>query len=76
MALPTRVGRVRVLLDPAAAEGPLHAIASPTGESTFDCVVVDRTGAVVMVMDGYESIAFPAPIPDSVVTPLRETYQP
>ncbi|HMT88483.1 MAG TPA: SDR family NAD(P)-dependent oxidoreductase, partial [Dermatophilaceae bacterium] len=76
MALPTRVGRVRVLLDPAAAEGPLHAIASPTGESTFDCVVVDRTGAVIMVMDGYESIAFPAPIPDSVVTPLRETYQP
>jgi hypothetical protein len=29
-----------------------------------------------MVMDGYESIAFPAPIPDSVVTALRETYQP
>ena len=76
MALPNHVERVQVLSDPASASGPLMAMAKPVGESAFDCLVVDSTGNVVMRMDGYQSIAFPAPIPDDVTAVLRDTFTP
>jgi NAD(P)-dependent dehydrogenase (short-subunit alcohol dehydrogenase family) len=74
MALPTRVGRLRVLRDPATVDGPLYALARPAGGSRFDCAVVDGRGSVVMRMDGYESIVFPAPIPESVMGALTATF--
>ena len=76
MALPNHVERVQVLRDPASAAGPLMALAKPVGDSAFDCLVVDSTGDVVMRMDGYQSIAFPAPIPDEVTAVLRATFTP
>ncbi|HRW20020.1 MAG TPA: SDR family NAD(P)-dependent oxidoreductase, partial [Dermatophilaceae bacterium] len=74
MALPTRVGRVRVLADPDTAVRPLHALARQVGPSRFDCAVVDGDGAVVMRMDGYESIELPAPIPTEVLGALEQTF--
>ncbi|HQH91853.1 MAG TPA: SDR family NAD(P)-dependent oxidoreductase, partial [Dermatophilaceae bacterium] len=74
MALPTRVGRLRVLRDPATVDGPFYALARPAGESRFDCAVVDGRGSVVMRMDGYESIVLPAPIPESVMGALTATF--
>ena len=76
MALPTRVGRLRVLRDPATVEGPLYALARPNGGSRFDCAVVDARGSVVLRMDGYESIVLPAPIPESVMSALTATFGP
>ncbi|MGB4810820.1 MAG: SDR family NAD(P)-dependent oxidoreductase, partial [Candidatus Phosphoribacter baldrii] len=74
MALPTRVGRLRVLRDPATVDGPLYALARPAGESKFDCAVIDGRGSVVVRMDGYESIVLPAPIPDAVMGALTATF--
>ncbi len=74
MALPTRVGRVRVLADPDSAPRPLHALARPVGPSRFDCVVVDAEGGVVLVMDGYQSIELPSAIPDQVQQALDDTF--
>jgi hypothetical protein len=74
MALPTRVGRLRVLRDPATVEGPLYALARPAGPSRFDCTVIDGKGSVVVRMDGYESIVLPTPIPDIVLGALEATF--
>ncbi|MFZ1287903.1 MAG: SDR family oxidoreductase, partial [Candidatus Phosphoribacter sp.] len=74
MALPTKVGRLRVLRDPATVDGPLYSLARPAGESRFDCAVVDGRGSVVVRMDGYESIVLPAPIPEAVKDALTATF--
>ncbi|PID95922.1 MAG: hypothetical protein CSA84_07545 [Actinomycetales bacterium] len=74
MALPTRVGRMRVLIDPASVDGPLYSIARPAGESAFDCAIVDGKGNVVVRMDKYESIVLPTPIPESVLSALDATF--
>ncbi len=74
LALPMRVGSARVLADPATVSGPLHAVAHEVTPGVFDCVVVDTDGTVVARLDGYETIALPAPIPDDVAADLRATF--
>ncbi len=74
MGLPTRVGRVRVLRDPAQVQGRLFGLAWPKGPSTFDCAVVDGAGDVLMRMEGYQSVELPAPLPDAVQQTLRATF--
>jgi hypothetical protein len=76
LALPTRVGRASMLADPTTATGPLHAVARETASGVFDCVVVDAAGAVIVRLDGYETIALPAPIADEVAADLRAAFRP
>ena len=74
LALPLGVDRVRVLADPAGAQGPLLAKAEASGEA-FDVVVVDADGGVVVKLEGYATIPFPAAIPGDIAETLRATYQ-
>ena len=76
LALPTRVGSASTLIDPAQATGPLHAIARETASGVFDCVVVDANGDVIVRLDGYETIALPAPIADDVAADLHAAFRP
>ncbi len=72
MALPSRVGSVRVLGEPA--DGPMYAVAHQVGEGVFDCVVVDEAGRVVVRLDGYQSIPIPSPVPGDVLAPLARAF--
>jgi hypothetical protein len=74
LALPMRVGSASVLADPATATGGLHAVAHEIAPGVFDCVVVDADGTVVVRLDGYETIALPAPIPDDVAADLHAAF--
>jgi NAD(P)-dependent dehydrogenase (short-subunit alcohol dehydrogenase family) len=76
LALPTKVGSASTLIDPAQATGPLHAIARETSSGVFDCVVVDGNGDVIVRLDGYETIALPAPIADDVAADLHAAFRP
>ena len=73
LALPLSVGRVRVLLDPAAATGRLVAHAEAL-DGHVDAVVVDEKGRVVVRLDGYRTIAMPGGIPDDVRGCLRAAF--
>ncbi len=72
MALPARVGSMRVLGD--AGDGPLYAVARQVAEGTFDCVVLDSDGDVVLRLDGYQSVPLPSPVSGDVVAPLAEAF--
>ena len=72
LALPQAVDRVAVLVPDA--DGELYAVATPTGESAFDAVVVDAEGRVVVRLEGYHSVPVPMPIPDEVAGPLAGAY--
>ncbi len=72
MALPSRVGSVRVLGAPG--EGPVYAVARQVGEGAFDCVVVDEGGRVLVRLDGYQSIPLPSPVPGDVLAPLAQAF--
>jgi NAD(P)-dependent dehydrogenase (short-subunit alcohol dehydrogenase family)/acyl carrier protein len=72
MALPTGIGRVSTYGDPSTATGRLFAVASRSGDSLFDCRVVDESGTVFVVMDNYRTIALPSPLADDGVAPFRE----
>lgn len=74
MALPNRIDRVQVYIDPLHADGPLFAMSRQVAESRFDCTVVDMQCRVVMRMDGYGSIAMPASLPDDIAGSLREVF--
>ncbi len=74
MALPTAVQRLQVLRDPTSTTGPLYAWARASGPSTFDCEVVDGGGALVLRMDGYQSIPVPGPVPPHVAEALHAAY--
>ncbi|MGD9702702.1 MAG: SDR family NAD(P)-dependent oxidoreductase [Acidimicrobiia bacterium] len=75
LALPMRVGSARLLIDPAAASGPLYATAHQTGPDVFDCTVVDGTGCVVARLDGYRTVALPTPIPEPVAADLHAAFR-
>jgi acyl transferase domain-containing protein len=75
LALPTGIGRVRLLADPAALKGALHATARPVAAGRFDCRVLDAKGRVVLALDDYRSIPLPAPIPAPVAAMLRDAFE-
>ncbi len=75
LALPTRIGSARLLGDPSEASQPLHAVAHQISTGVFDCVVVDADGAVLVRLDGYETIPLPAPISEAVAAGLHETFR-
>ena len=76
LALPAHVDRLSVLGDvgdrPTATA--LVAVARPiagrpTASSTAQ--VLDRTGRVMLRLDGYRTVPLPGPLPDDVRAPLR-----
>ncbi len=69
-ALPSHVDRATVLGD-TPVEGPLRALARPSGDDGFDCVVCDAAGTVVARLEGYRTSELPVPLPDEVVAPLQ-----
>ncbi len=75
LALPMQVGSASVLIDPATAAAPLHAVAREVATGVFDCLVVDATGRVVVRLDGYRTIPLPAPIPEVVASALHTTFR-
>jgi hypothetical protein len=72
MALPARVRSSRVVS--TDAEGGVYAVARQVGDGTYDCVVVDGTGRVLVHVDGYETVPLPTTVPDEVVAPLAEAF--
>jgi hypothetical protein len=73
LALPMSVGRVRVLLDPATATGPLVAHAE-VHDGHVDALVVDDEGRVVVRLDGYTTVPLPGGVPDDVRGPLDAAF--
>ena len=72
MALPRRVGSARVLAQPG--DTAVYAAAVPTGEATFDVVVTDEDGRVLLRLDGYESIPLPVPVDPVVGAPFADAF--
>ncbi|MGE5813459.1 MAG: SDR family NAD(P)-dependent oxidoreductase, partial [Acidobacteriota bacterium] len=63
MALPHRVGRVSVAPFVEAAAGPIYAMDRPGVEKgTFDAVVVDSLGRLLVILRGYGTTEVPDPI--------------
>jgi hypothetical protein len=60
LALPQHVDCLRLLSDPPS--GPLYAVAIQSGDG-FDCTLQTAAGEVVLGLDGYRTIALPAPVP-------------
>jgi len=69
------VGRPRFFGDPAAAARPLRACATPTGQDSFDCMVVDASGRVIARLDGYRTVVLPTAIPEAVAADLHATFR-
>jgi hypothetical protein len=75
LALPTRIGRLRLHRAPAQAALPLRATARETTPGRFDCQVIDAKGQLVLQLQEYGTIPLPAPIPEAVAAVLRATFQ-
>jgi hypothetical protein len=75
LALPTRVGRAVTFPAAATASGRIRAISTESAPGVHDCVVVDEAGTVLARLDGYETIALPAPIAADIATDLHATYR-
>jgi NAD(P)-dependent dehydrogenase (short-subunit alcohol dehydrogenase family) len=77
LGLPTAVGRVNV---PADADhpgddggaGPRFAVVRPVDDGTFDAVVVDAAGRVLVRLEGYRTTTLPGGPADDEVAPFRE----
>jgi hypothetical protein len=76
MALPARVRSCRILTgsDAATAEGAVYAVARQVDEATFDCVVLDSTGRVLVRLEGYRTVPLPTSVPDDVLDPLAAAF--
>ena len=75
LALPMSVGRVRVLLDPATATGPLVAHAE-VHDGHVDALVVDDEGRVVVRLDGYTTVPLPGRGPRRRARPSQAAFEP
>jgi NADP-dependent 3-hydroxy acid dehydrogenase YdfG len=74
MALPARVRSARVLTGAGAAEGAVYAVARQVDEATFDCMVLDATGRVLVRVEGYQTVPLPTPVPEDVLDPLATAF--
>ncbi len=69
LALPLHVDAVRLGADPS--ERPeLVATAQPAPAGGFTCAVRDGSGAVVVEVEGYRTVALPDPLSDEVMAPI------
>ena len=75
LALPSRVASASSVADSSTATGSLRVVATETTVGEYTCVVVDESGTVFARLDGYQTIALPAPIPDDVAADLHATYR-
>jgi len=71
MALPAHVDLVSMPHRPAP-ETELFAVAHRADDSSFDCQVLDREGAVVLRVNGYRTIGLDGPLPADLQRPIRD----
>ena len=70
--LPAMIDRVSWLRSPHQANGRLCALVQPaTAEGSFDAHVIDESGAVLVVLEGYRTIELPVPLEEDQLAPLR-----
>jgi acyl transferase domain-containing protein/NAD(P)-dependent dehydrogenase (short-subunit alcohol dehydrogenase family) len=72
LGLPTAVGRVTVPAAPAPGPGPRFTVVRPADDGTFDAVVVDADGHVLVLLEGYRTTTLPGGLADDEVAPFRE----
>jgi len=71
-ALPTEVGRVRLLADPATAEGRIRALVHPSEDGArFDAWVEDDAGTVILSLEGYRTVELPGALDPAALEALR-----
>ena len=72
LGLPHGIERVVLPAYPETGEPTgLVAVATPRGEDLFDVRVVDNKGRTVLRLEGYRTVAFPAPVAAERLEPLR-----
>jgi hypothetical protein len=74
LGLPNGIERIVLAGYPGSGTGEsagLVAVASPRGEDLFDVRVVDKKGRTVLRLEGYRTVAFPAPVAAEHLEPLR-----
>jgi hypothetical protein len=72
LGLPQAIERVVLPAYPETAEETrLVAVATPRGDDLFDVRVVDSVGRTVLRLEGYRTVAFPAPVAAERLEPLR-----
>ena len=69
LGLPQEIARV-TLLEAADATGRLYAVVE-AGDDHFDTEVVDDAGCIRLRVEGYRSVALPAPMGPELLEPLR-----
>ncbi len=73
LALPAHVDRLELLGHPKDETATPVAFAVPSEEpGRFDCQVHEGSGAVLLRLSGYRTVAMPGGLPDDVGIPLRE----
>jgi hypothetical protein len=75
LALPLRVGAVRLATVAPAERDDLVAYARPDGDGGFECVVRAADGSVVLRLEGYRTVPLPQPLPDDVRAPIQAVVQ-
>jgi NAD(P)-dependent dehydrogenase (short-subunit alcohol dehydrogenase family) len=71
LGLPTSVARVTVAEDATEGPGPRLAVVRPVGDGSFDAVVVDGDGRVLVRLDGYRTTTLPGGPGDDEIAPFR-----
>jgi hypothetical protein len=71
MALPASVERVIPVAHPESGSGPIRAIVRAGSEDTVDATVIDESGRVLTVLEGYRTIALPVTLEEGTIAPLR-----
>jgi len=71
MGLPYRVDRIEISGAPEGASGRLFAIVMPGNQGTFNAQVVDEKGKVFITLKGYQTMALPDSVDESLLKPIK-----
>ena len=74
LALPQHVHRARVVGNPENAAEPLSAHAIPRADGGFDALVTDANGAVLLMLDGYDTVPLPGALAPDIAEALSATF--
>ena len=69
--LPAAIDRLSWLGSASQSDSRLCAVVRPGSDGSFDARVVDESGAVLVILDGYRTIELPVALTEETLEPLR-----
>jgi len=76
LGLPYSFRDLKIIASPEEApNGTFYSVVAPNPDGTYDAKVVDEKGKLYMLLEGYQTMDLPDPVPADLLEPLQKAFR-